>query len=341
MRRAIWLAVLLGGSGACTPIRPLDPVEPADAGTSRDARPTLDAPLDAPRDGGADACTPSAELCNGRDDDCDPTTPDGADDPALGMPCDGADGDACVEGTIRDCASGALVCDDATGDTPETCDFAATDEDCDGMANEEGAVGAMPYFADADRDGWGDDTMVVMACAPIAPDGTRYVTRGGDCDDADAMTRPGIREGCDAEDDDCDGMIDEGAPCPDACVTATYGGHTYLLCDHEWTWDEARTACEAVGYHLVKIEDTAESTWLAMECARRGIGGGFLSGAVWIGLRELATGWTWTDGSAATYFDWGAGEPNLTMSCARLRPAMGDWADQECTTTYAYACEVP
>ncbi len=38
-------------------------------------------------------CVPKAELCNGRDDDCDPSTPDGADEIWLGNPCDGADTD--------------------------------------------------------------------------------------------------------------------------------------------------------------------------------------------------------------------------------------------------------
>src|SRR5262245_37533729 len=38
------------------------------------------------------------ERCDGIDNDCDPATPDGEDDPQLGAPCDGPDGDFCLEG---------------------------------------------------------------------------------------------------------------------------------------------------------------------------------------------------------------------------------------------------
>ena len=49
------------------------------------------------------------------DNDCDPMTPDGADEPTLGNDCDGADTDLCEEGKIE-CVMGALTCSDATND---------------------------------------------------------------------------------------------------------------------------------------------------------------------------------------------------------------------------------
>jgi hypothetical protein len=56
------------------------------------------------------------DLCNGADDDCDPASADGAEDPLMGMACDGADLDSCHEGVLT-CAGGAPACSDATGDS--------------------------------------------------------------------------------------------------------------------------------------------------------------------------------------------------------------------------------
>lgn len=67
----------------------------------------------------------SLDVCNGVDDDCDPRTPDGSQDPLLGQPCDGPDADTCNEGVYVGCTDGKLVCsDDTTNDTtndPKNC----------------------------------------------------------------------------------------------------------------------------------------------------------------------------------------------------------------------------
>src|SRR6478735_3058664 len=75
--RAVVLALGVALAMGCTPIRPLDV---GDGGMRVDAASTPDAMgVDAPSppDGGADAggCH-GPDLCNGIDDDCDPTTPD-------------------------------------------------------------------------------------------------------------------------------------------------------------------------------------------------------------------------------------------------------------------------
>ena len=74
----------------------------------------------------------TVELCNGLDDDCDGVADDGF---ALGVACDGADGDACLEGTTEcDPGTGGVRCSDTTGTIAETCNN--LDDDCDAMVDE-------------------------------------------------------------------------------------------------------------------------------------------------------------------------------------------------------------
>ena len=73
------------------------------------------------------------EICDGLDNDCDPGTPDGSEDPALGAPCDGADSDLCAEG-VTACSSGALKCSDGSASTIDVCDGA--DNDCDASSSD-------------------------------------------------------------------------------------------------------------------------------------------------------------------------------------------------------------
>lgn len=60
--------------------------------------------------------SPTTEVCNGLDDDCNAGTPDGSAEAWFGDPCDGGDIDACNEGTFA-CTSMAQSCSDATGDS--------------------------------------------------------------------------------------------------------------------------------------------------------------------------------------------------------------------------------
>ncbi len=72
------------------------------------------------------------ELCNGLDDNCNGATDEGFN---VGANCDGADGDACNEGTFG-CAGDGLtaVCSDNTGTIPEVCD--GDDDDCDTLIDD-------------------------------------------------------------------------------------------------------------------------------------------------------------------------------------------------------------
>jgi hypothetical protein len=88
--------------------------------------------------GGAIVCNDTTgdnpDICDGLDNDCNPSTLDGSQDPMSGVLCDGADSDLCEEGQWV-CTGGFLSCNDFTGDTVELCN--TLDDDCDGIADDD------------------------------------------------------------------------------------------------------------------------------------------------------------------------------------------------------------
>ena len=141
--------------------------------------------------GGAISCTggvsPIPERCNGLDDNCDGVTDEG--NPGAGRTCGTGTG-ACVPGREQ-CTSGALVCTGAIGPAVESCN--GLDDDCDGTIDN------------GDPGGGGSCGSAVGHC--IA--GVQHC-RGGviACEGA---TGPAM-ETCNAIDDDCDGVVDQGNP---------------------------------------------------------------------------------------------------------------------------------
>ena len=83
------------------------------------------------------------------------------------------------------------VCDDADPCTNDACD------------KKTGACVFAPLTFDLDKDG---HRAPLAGKAPGAPGAC-----GDDCDDSDARAYPGGREVCDGVDNDCDGVIDNGA----------------------------------------------------------------------------------------------------------------------------------
>jgi hypothetical protein len=85
----------------------------------------------------------------------------------------------------------------------ETCD--GTDDDCDGLTDEEGAIGCKWYYEDHDGDEYGAGDTGRCLCAPT---GFFTTLSGNDCDDANILIHPGAGEACNGVDEDCDGLTD-------------------------------------------------------------------------------------------------------------------------------------
>jgi hypothetical protein len=173
-------------------------------------------------DADADVNPGATEVCNdGVDDDCDGLTDDEDDslsDPANWYADTDADGYGDASVTVSACVqpsghvSDDTDCDDTRPDinpgATEVCDSDDTDEDCDGLVNEDddSLSDAATWYPDADTDGYGDAAAASTACDPP----TGHVSDDADCDDTDAAVNPGATEVCNGGiDDDCDGLADD------------------------------------------------------------------------------------------------------------------------------------
>ncbi len=165
---------------------------------------------------------PTAEVCNGIDDDCD-TLIDDADPDIVGQQTwyadlDG-DGFGDPNSTTLSCnqpsgfVSNNTDCDDSNSSinpsATEICNGA--DDDCDTLIDDAdpGVIGQQTWYADSDGDSFGDPNNSTLACNQ--PSG--FVTDNSDCDDTNPAINPNGTEVCNNLDDNCDTNIDEGGVC--------------------------------------------------------------------------------------------------------------------------------
>ncbi len=273
------------------------------------------------------------ELCNGVDDDCDPSTPDGSEDPGVGAACDDADADLCAEGALA-CVDGALACVGDDGDQPDEVELCnGLDDDCDpgtpdGMGDP--SLGRPCDGGDSDR------------CEEgmwICDSGSMRCTDGS----GDSI------ESCNGLDDDCDGSVDEGAGCPCTHRVNPNDGHGFIFCGgwgDQRSWTDARDWCRGGGrgYELARVDSRGEMRWIDQQLDD--IAG---NRRWWIGANDrVAEGtYAWTDGSSATYTNWRSGEPNNAgdEDCVHVDPqsdgrdTRGGWNDADCGLSDRFVCE--
>ncbi len=153
-----------------------------------------------------------AEECDGVDNDCDGNEDEGltftpyyrdVDEDGYGYTsqflttCDGPPaGYTTLPGDCDE--DDALVHPGAS----EECDD--TDNDCDGSADD--SLTFSTWYPDADGDGYGRTNSSVSSCVGLVG----YALLSGDCNEGKPTINPGRTETCNALDDNCNGLIDDG-----------------------------------------------------------------------------------------------------------------------------------
>lgn len=136
---------------------------------------------------------PTAELCNGQDDNCDNVPDD--NDPQGGGACSTGLAGICNPGT-QHCVGGTLVCQQNNQPTAEVCNN--LDDDCNGTPDDGNPGGGGPCST---------------GLPGICTAGTLMCTGGLLVCQQNQMAEPA--EICQNNlDDDCNGMADDGCPCP-------------------------------------------------------------------------------------------------------------------------------
>jgi hypothetical protein len=158
---------------------------------------------------------PEAEICNGKDDDCDGSV----DDVAIASGCDTQLLGACAEGSLV-CRAGVEFCEPARESQTESCNGA--DDDCDGTTDE---VVAAPCYP-PDVAGCALDAQGAWQCTGRCTTGVSECSGGEQSCNGATASAP---EECTtdeefAQDENCDGDIDENCACTDGSTRDCYAG---------------------------------------------------------------------------------------------------------------------
>ncbi len=159
----------------------------------------------------------AAEVCNGKDDNCNGKIDD---EDAIGCQLYFEDADSDGYGTTQTkclCAPGpvykalkSLDCNDQNKninpDATEAC--GGGDENCDDVVDGPNSQGCTPHYVDGDNDNYGGPQSACLC----APSGQYKTTNSGDCNDSVWAINPQASEQCNNQDDNCNFQVDEGNP---------------------------------------------------------------------------------------------------------------------------------
>ena len=90
-------------------------------------------------------------------------------------------------------------------------------------------------------------------------------------------------------------------------IKANYNGHTYGICSVSgYDWDSAEDICEALGGHLVTINDSDEQCFIEEKLLSKGT-----KNSYWIGGQYTSSGWRWLTGEDfSAYTKWTPTQPD-------------------------------
>lgn len=135
----------------------------------------------------------------------------------------------------------------------------------------------------------------------------------------------------------CGAAVSCSSPPFGAAASTLYNGKCYSVFNTASSWNDARSACSALGGNLAAITD---------ECTQTQIKDNILPSAtgnnVWLGgaTSPPETGFTWESGdtpSPDNYNNFGTTSP--TTGCIVIDPSTGTWSAQSCPTTASYLCQ--
>jgi hypothetical protein len=136
---------------------------------------------------------------------------------------------------------------------------------------------------------------------------------------------------CDGNDEDCDGLIDDGI-C-DGCTALEVGGRVYQSCPATTGFAAWTGTCRtnAPGYEVAVFQTETERGMVADELGALGLGDH------WIGLNEFDAAGTyqWFDRAVRAPTVLGS---NVRGSCVRMQPD-GTYVETACTASHRVLCE--